>query len=130
MGFELQWERYGVVKRYFGDVTADELVQPVLLTHADARFDELRYVINDCLDVASVRVDGDATKDVVEEIAIHDKGASATNPRIRVAIVATEPSLVALAKAYIASPLNTFPTRIFATMRDARAWLAPEATQP
>jgi hypothetical protein len=119
MSYEVIWEPRGVVKRYFGHVTDQELTQGVIETEADARFDSLRYAINDFLACESFAV----TPASAEEIAIMDRGASFSNPYIRIAVVAVQPEIIALSQAYANSPLNVYPTRIFPTEREAREWI-------
>ncbi|NTV95392.1 MAG: hypothetical protein HGA75_08230 [Thiobacillus sp.] len=121
MGYELIWEPPGgIVKRHFGGVTGQELLAAVLATEGDRRFDALRYVINDFTDCTGLSV----ADSELEEIAAIDRAAHALNARIRIAIVATLPEAVAAGSAYAGSPLNRYETRVFATMREARDWLA------
>jgi hypothetical protein len=119
MSYKLIWENRGVVKYFFDQVSAQDLVNSVIETESDARFDDYRYVINDFLDIAGCS----ATAAEVEDISVMDKGAAATNPNIRVAIVATHPEILALAKHYANSEINAYPTRIFSNRDDARAWV-------
>jgi hypothetical protein len=119
MCYELIWEPRGVVKRYFGEATDEDLLKSVVEVGADARFDDLRYVINDFSACDAIT----ATSDGIENIAIMDRGASASNPRIRIAVVAIQKEAIALAEAYASFPLNVYPTRIFATLPAARNWI-------
>ena len=119
MGYELFWEPRGVVKRFYGHVTDSDLTMAFEQTIGDARFDDLRYVVNQFLDFTKFSV----TRNAVEEIAAIGQAASHVNPKIRVAVVATDPEIVALANQYADSPFNVFKTRIFPTQTDARAWL-------
>jgi hypothetical protein len=120
MPYELAWEPNGVVKRFFGHVTSAELLKAGTDTEGDARFDGYRYVINDFLDCTGF----DITTDVVDEIAAIDEAASAINSKIRIAVVATAPEIIAAATQYANSPMNVYPTRLFSTQADARSWLA------
>ena len=120
MGFQLHWENRGVVKRYFGRVSAEELIAPVIATEADPRFDRLRYVINDFLDITSVTF----TQIDVDEIAAYDMGAALTNPHIKVAVVVARADVIDLVSRYIKASGMAYPTRTFFTMEEARAWVA------
>ncbi|MCX2862513.1 hypothetical protein OOZ63_11735 [Paucibacter sp. PLA-PC-4] len=120
MSYEVVWEPRGALKRFEGVVSSADLIRSVVETEADARFDSLRFVINDFRDVS--RIDFDAED--VSEVATIDLGASRTNPSIRIAVVATNAEVIALAEHYANSPLNVYPTQIFATMEAARAWVA------
>jgi len=119
MAFEIVWEPKGAVKRFFGRVSDEEVLQAGLEIEADQRFDHLSYVINDFL-----ACDGfSATPGTVDEISAIDNAAALSNSRIRIAVVATVPEIVAVAEQYAASPMNVYPTRIFASPADARKWL-------
>ena len=119
MGYSLEWERIGVVKRYHGQVSAAELVEPVVATESDARFEQLRYVINDFLDVQGMS----CTQDDIDLIAAHDMGAAVTNPNIRIAFVTCRPDLIALIQRYLKAANEVFPSGIFPSLAEARAWL-------
>lgn len=119
MSYDIRWEPRGVVKHFYGEVTDHDMMHSVIETESDPRFDELRYVINDFLDCAACAV---ANK-TVDKIAVADCGAAFTNPHIRIAVVTTAPEIVSLTVRYAQSPLNRYPTRLFATIEDAQAWL-------
>ena len=120
LGYELRWEANGVVKRYFGHVVHGELLAPVLTTESDERFDTLRFVINDFLDVQGISFE----QAEIEDIAALDTGAAATNARIKVAIVTADPQVIDLAQRYMEAAAGAYPTAVFATMEEARAWVA------
>jgi len=120
LGYELHWEDRGVVKRYFGQVSSEELLAPVVATEADERFDTLRFVINDFLEAKSVAF----TQADIDAIAAHDMGAAVTNPYIKVAVVATQPEVIDLVQRYMQTAVRAYPTSIFSTMAEARAWVA------
>lgn len=120
MGYELHWEDRGVVKRYFGQVSSEELLAPVVATEADKRFDTLRFVINDFLEAKSIAF----TQADIDLIAAHDMGAAATNPNIKVAVVAAQPEVIDLVQRYMQVAVRAYPTSIFSTMAEARAWVA------
>lgn len=124
MGYELHWEDRGVVKRYFDQVSSEELLAPVIATEADERFDRLRFVINDFLEATSVVF----TQADIDTIAAHDMGAAATNPRIKVAVVAAQAEVIELVRRYMQAAARAYPTSIFSTMAEARAWVAVPMT--
>ena len=126
MSYEIVWEPRGVVKRFFGQLTSNDMMLSVAETEGDARFDDLRFVINDFLGVSDVM----SSHRDVEEIAAIDSIAAMTNPRIRVAIVTTLPIVVEMAEGYINSPLNKYPTKMFQTLEDARTWIHQTTPPP
>ena len=126
MAFELVWEPRGVYKRFYGHVTGDELMEAVTQVEGDPRFDDLRFVINDFLEISGFAV----TEDNVLMVSAIDNAASTSNPNIIIAIVAADLQIQALARLYAVAPLTVYPTEIFLTIHDARAWIlstTPEA---
>jgi hypothetical protein len=119
MSYQIDWEPRGVVKRFFGHLTDHDMLQSVLDTESDRRFDDLRYVINDFSSITGSSVE----IPTIEDITIADQGASRSNPSIRIAVVTSSPEIRALAECYARSPLNAYETRIFATEAEARNWL-------
>lgn len=127
MSYELRWHPGGVTKYFFSIVTNDDMLLSVYESEADSRFENLRYVINDFLEIEGC----DFETPIAERIAIQDRGAAFTNPNIRIAVVTTHPQVIAAAEAYAASPLNVYPTKIFSTLQEARVWLGfPRADDP
>lgn len=123
MSYEIHWEPRGVVKRFFGAVDGRDLIDSLVAVEESPQFDELRFVVNDFLAAESVTIG----LDEVQTIASIDMAAALTNPNIVIAVVATNAEITALARQYAESPMNTYPTRIFATLAEARAWLAQAA---
>lgn len=119
MSYAISWEANGAVKRFFGNVTGDDMIQAVVEIEAGGRFDDMRYVINDLLDATGFS----CSSQDVDEIAAVDMAAARTNKDIRIAVVATQPGIIELARQYADSPMNVYPARIFATLADARSWL-------
>ena len=124
VAYEVVWKHRGVIKRFFDCVTDHDMLQSVLDTESDRRFDDLRYVINDfsAITGCSVRIP------TVEDISVADVGAARTNPSIRIAVVTTTPEIRMLAERYASSPLNVYETRIFASSAEARSWLGLAAS--
>jgi hypothetical protein len=123
MTYQIEWEPRGVIKRFFGQVTDHDMLQSVLDIESDRRFDDLRYAISDFSGITGSSV-GIST---IEDIAIADKGASRSNPSIRIAVVTTSAEIRLLAERYAGSPLNAYETRIFASEDEARSWLGLSA---
>ncbi len=120
MGFEIIWQSpNGLIKRHFGHVTGSEIFAAVVRIEADSRFDTLRYVINDFSECTSISV----APGEIEEIAAIDHAASMSNPNIRIAIIATQPEVIAQGKAYANDPLTNYKTRVFSSIDEAEPWL-------
>lgn len=125
MNYEIIWESpQSVVKRHFGHLTNDDVLAANIEIEADPRFDSLRYVINDFLGCSGATVSAPE----VEEVCAIDRSAAITNPKIKIAMVATCPEIVAAANAYASHGLTLYQTRVFCCMADARAWLGLSLT--
>lgn len=86
----------------------------------DVRFDSLHFVITDYLGVTRYEVTHEAT----EEIAALHVAPLATNPRIAIAAVATDPVVLDAIAHFKSLDFVDVPYQVFATEALARAWLA------
>jgi hypothetical protein len=118
--FEHNWEERGLVRRFSGHVTADELSRSAILGQQDPRFDTMRYVINDFRDCSSV----DVPPEAVEEISATDAGAAMTNTSIRIATVSDNPAILVISDMYEKAGYSPYPVRNFSTIDAARKWLS------
>lgn len=114
-------EPQGVLKRFTGFLTCNELVNSAVEIAADPRFDEVRYIINDLTGVQGHAIG----PDFAERMATVRIGSMFTNPNIWVALVATDLQLAALANVVEKEPLKgTHRTLAFQALAEARQWLA------
>ncbi len=120
MPYSLDWEPRGVLRRYLGYSTIAERRESFDAICADPRFDTLRYSITDYLDVTGYELSADATA----EIAALHTGPLITNPRIVIAAVAVRPDVVAAIREFIQHGFTPAPYRVFATLEQARRWVA------
>jgi hypothetical protein len=118
--FEHSWEEKGLVRRFYGHVTAEELAQSAVIGQQDVRFDTMRYVINDFRECTSVS----APPDEIEEISARDGAAATTNSRIRIATVSNDPAILLISEMYEKAAYSPYPARNFSTMEAARQWLS------
>jgi hypothetical protein len=118
--FEHIWEDRGLVRRFYGHVTFDELAKSAILGQQDSRFDTMRYVINDFRECSSV----DVPPHAIEEIAATDAGAAMTNDRIRIATVSSDAAILAISDMYEKAGYSPYPVRNFSTIDAARKWLS------
>ncbi len=118
MPYKLTWEPSGVYRRYYGDVTIAERAASFHAICGDPRFDSLRYAITDYLAVARYETTSDAT----EEIAALHVGPLATNPRIRIAAVATRQDIIDAIQDFVDHGFTSAPYLTFETVEDARRW--------
>jgi len=121
MPFTNIWEPGGVCTRFTGFVTAAEYVRSAEEICADARFDDLRFVIKDLLaiDDHAIRPEG------CDPIAAIRYGARFTNPNIYLVLLTTDERLVRFAHPDTGSFLHgLYDTHAFASNDAARRWLA------
>lgn len=119
MPYKVTWEDRGVYRCYYGHTTDLEVSQSVYETASSPLFDEIRYVILDCLRVTQFEL---INPSFIEERAAVDSAAAMSNPNIKVAIVATDPEIIKLAEEYAKHELTPYPTQIYSSLEDARAW--------
>ena len=119
MSYENIWEKKGVYRKYSHCVTSKEISQAMEDVHGHALFYSIRYVINDYLDVTESDI---TTADVITLAAL-DKAAALINPNIKVAIVATEPTIQKLAVLYgdLISH-SPYSSEVFTNLDEARIW--------
>ena len=128
MAFEIVWESLGVRKRFWGFVTIPELVESVVKPLGDSRFERIRYVIHDFLDVE----EHDITEAAIAGIAAISGAGQSVNPNINIAILTTCDKIKNLAWLYSSRILATYPVRIFSSRDEANEWLesAPPRKAP
>jgi len=119
MGYQLIWHPRGVTKYFYGKIIGKDIFESVIAVEENSNFDLLRYVINDFTDV----VEQDLRDLDIGEIAAIDSAAALSNPNIVVAVIASQPKIIAVAREYAQSDLNAYRTEIFANRGDAEAWV-------
>lgn len=111
-------EEYGFLTRWWGTVTAAELIQMQEEAHANPKFDSVHYSIHDFSECDAIVFEQSS----VEYMAAIDAAASKTNSTIKIAIVAANPDVVRGVNGYQSAGLNPFPLRFFSSLDEARAW--------
>lgn len=117
---EHQWEDHGLVRKFEGVVSLKELAQSDAIVQADARFDEIHFIIDDFRACANVV---DIDKELVDELAAIASAAVRFPMVFRHAVVATSPMVLKLAEDFVNSGFINFPDRQFQDMGEARAWV-------
>jgi hypothetical protein len=119
MALEIVWESHGVYKRFWGFVTTAELIESVAKPRGDPRFDRIRYVIYDFLEVEGHEV----TENAMAGVAAISSSGQAANPNVNVAILTTRDDIKQLAWLFASRTLASYPARAFSNPADAREWL-------
>lgn len=118
MACDIVWEPRGVWRRFSGTLTPEDLATSVDVVQRDARYDDLRYSINDFLAVENV-ADIAGILDTVVAKAI---GGAHSNPNLVMAIVARGDAVVSHARLFL-MPDFPYPVKLFDNLDAARAWL-------
>ncbi len=122
MAYDLEWEPNGVVFRYHGTVTDDDLTESNEEIYADPHFPQMRFQIVDFSKIVKFAVSSRA----VAGLAVRDQEASASNPDVKVAIVTSEPFLYGMSRMYSRSHQamgGTWRVKMFDTEEQAREWV-------
>jgi hypothetical protein len=121
MPYRIRWEGHGVYQRYFGVITPAEFRQANEEMRSDVRYEGIRYIIADYLEA---QPGTDITEQELRAWARHERLHYYDSPDIVQAIVATDPKNVAYARYYQSLGVSPYCTADFATVTDARRWIA------
>lgn len=119
MPYEISWEPRGVRRHYHGVVTAGEFLESITRVQSDPRFDSIAYSILDTLDVTGTDV---SDFDVKAAVA-HSMGALSSNPAVKVALVVSDPELMALATIFLSPPYTSYPADVVASREELAEWM-------
>ncbi len=121
MAYEFSWEERGFCHRHWGVVHPRDLAEILEIFYGDPRCDECRYVIADYSDAE----DHAFEQTDITVVAGHDIGASKTIPRLRQALVATNPRFREACEHYVSIIRRshiTWETVIFDDVNEAYRW--------
>jgi hypothetical protein len=119
MPYTTAWERRGVVWRYWGTVSGEEILRSNQEIYGDARFDEMDYQIVDFTSVERFEV----TEEDMVVMAANDRAAALTNPSVLVAVAARDALIKDLSALYEAETAESpWQHSVFESVEDARAW--------
>jgi hypothetical protein len=119
--YQLRWEGHGVYRRFFGTVTACEYREAYDEMTGDLRYRDLRYIISDYLEAEPGADLTDTFMGRVEQLQRRDYQAG---PDIVHATVATGEAMLQHIAYYESFPLAPYPEATFASVTDARRWIA------
>lgn len=120
---EMSWEPRGVHTRFFGSVTAADLLQHVqeICRHPD--FSDLRFSILDFRDAI------DAVDDAkLLEVRAHLIGSQYSNPNILVAAITADHGVIDHLTRFISLGVLNRQIQIFSTPEAAMDWVAEQST--
>lgn len=112
------WDRNGVSWKYWGVVSGEELLESNQEIYGDPRFDEMLYQVVDLSEVERFDVD----EEDMMIVAANDKAAARSNPNVRIAIVASDATILQLSRIYGAATAATWKQRVFESVAEAQSW--------
>lgn len=117
---ELIWEPQGVLRRFSGEVTSDQLDASARQLQASDRIDTLRYIIHDFTAATAIH----ASPEEVEFMAVRASVALLRNTRVRIAFAGEHPIIRALIDAFNGKGISPLRCHAFPTLDAARAFTA------
>lgn len=123
MPVEMTWEPRGVRSRFFGSVTAADLLHHVREVCRHPDFGDLRFSILDFRD-ATDAVDDAELLDVTAELI----GSQYTNPNILVAAITADHGVISHLTRFIGRGVLNRQIQIFSTPEAAVDWIAEQST--
>ena len=116
---EIFWEEYGLIRKASGELTLAELEKHFDELSNDVRVETLHYSISDFSDCVSVAF----TADELEKIAaMGHKEVIRRVKGFRAAYVVTAPEVRGVIVNYLQQDPVRWPSKIFATIEEAREW--------
>lgn len=121
MPYENIWEKDGVYRKYTQCIKGVDIIQAMGEVHGHELFDSIGYVINDFLNVTEINLNPAEIK----TLAAIDKAAALTNPNIRIALVATMPTIQSMSEMYgdLMSE-SPYTCEVFSDLDEARKWIS------
>jgi hypothetical protein len=123
MPVEMTWELRGTRSRFFGSVTAADLLHHVREVCRHPDFSDLRFSILDFRHATDAVEDADLLEVRAELI-----GSQYTNPKILVAAITTEREAIDHLTRFIGLGVLNQQIQIFATPDDAMDWIVEQST--
>ena len=120
MPHSILWETDGLVRKFSGQVSGEEILKSNFALQANPKFQTIKYIINDFTEVTSHSIEQSHTNVYAstDEIISNEKG------KLKIAIVVNQESLIELAKNYQSLMRNMlFECEIFQSVEDSRQWV-------
>lgn len=119
MPYKISWERAGVYRHYYGDVTLVDRRASLAAISGDHRFDTLRYALTDYREVQAYEV----TPAFTAEIAAMHIGPLFTNPQLLIVAVAQRADILDSIADFQRLGFVKAAYRVFPTLPEARDWI-------
>jgi len=114
------WETDGLYRKFIGEISAYEILESNVELHHDARFIQIKYVINDFSEVTGHSVEVTHTR----IYASTDRLMSDYKNELKIALIVPQTELIDIANSYREQMIGErFECQIFKTVEEARAWV-------
>ena len=113
------WTSTGLIRKFTGDIKAEEILKSNFDTHENPDFETIKYIINDFSEVNEILIKTEHTK----IYASTDDIISDTKGKLKIALVVNRDEHIALANNYREDMKNKlFECETFKTLNEARNW--------
>jgi len=120
MSYTNSWETEGLYRKFFAEISGDEILESNFELHAHPNFKTIKYIINDFIDVTAYSIESSHTK----ACASSDVVISNSKGKLLIALVVDQDELIALANGYREQMLGQlFECEIFQCVEEARKWV-------
>ena len=119
MSYKTEWTKSRVSVCYAGHCTETDVLNAVIGLQCDYRFDSTYQALHDFSQCESMS----PSPKHLEELAVHNIGAAASNSKLRIAVVANKPDVLVMLDRFDRLGLNPYPLRAFENAESAIAWL-------
>lgn len=121
---EIEWEEKGLVRKFSGVITTDEIDSSAIKIQASPRLDDMTYNIHDFTDVSEAQVDDEYIRFMATRAAF----SLSRNPRIKLAFVGNHPVLYKMMNAFNSSGVGKHRVMHFDSMEEARQYASGTVT--
>ena len=126
MPYEISWEPSGVVQRFSGVVSDEDVIAANLEVYANPLLPAMKYQIVDL----SLAEKIDVSSATARAIADWDRRVAETNPNVKAAIITSSSFARGMANMYAITHEvrgGSWTTKVFEREEDARAWAVPSS---
>jgi hypothetical protein len=126
MPYEVSWEPSGVVQRYSGVVSDEDVIAANREVYANPLLPAMKYQIVDFSLVEKI----DVSSATARAVADSDRRVAETNPDVKAAIITSAPFVRGMSNLYATTHEvrgGSWTTKIFEREEDARAWAVPSS---
>jgi len=120
MSYTNSWETEGLYRKFFGEISGDEILESNFELHANPNFKTIKYIINDFIDVTAYSIESSHTK----AYASSDVVIANSKGKLNIALIVDQDELITLANGYREQMIGQlFECEIFQCVEDARKWV-------